>query len=327
MLRPSREAATWHQLSIVILVANWTRILKSKIRSGASRHAITANNALPSPLNTTGLLPIVQDEESSESLCPRQRCTSSRPLSPAAMAPKPANCSQSAHCQLTIRFQQRVRQSWNKYNLYNLQKWICPVRYGTATLFQQKWAAKAATRAYHGEHIGEKRWRRDFSRRLRGVVNMPPRYLARYDGHEQAEGRGSGRASHRWSISVDMFAPRLKTIRAAACGQLSATTEFGPQPIASRVASFLNSAKIRRSSPHLAFRDSYENMTPYMQMTYAPLERRLDVAMHRALFASSPRQARQFCIHGAVKVNGKKVSPLLPGPPIKDVPTKLTCRT
>jgi ribosomal protein S4 len=46
---------------------------------------------------------------------------------------------------------------------------------------------------------------------------------------------------------------------------------------------------------------------PYMQMTFAPLERRLDTAIFRALFASSARQARQFVIHGAVKVNGKKV--------------------
>ncbi len=48
-------------------------------------------------------------------------------------------------------------------------------------------------------------------------------------------------------------------------------------------------------------------LVPYMQMTFAPLERRLDTAIFRALFASSARQARQFVVHGAVKVNGKKV--------------------
>lgn len=47
--------------------------------------------------------------------------------------------------------------------------------------------------------------------------------------------------------------------------------------------------------------------TPYMNMTFAPLERRLDSAIFRALFASSIRQARQFCVHGFVKVNGKKM--------------------
>jgi ribosomal protein S4 len=48
--------------------------------------------------------------------------------------------------------------------------------------------------------------------------------------------------------------------------------------------------------------------TPYMLQTFAPLERRLDVAIHRSLFASSARQARQFVLHGAVTVNGKLVS-------------------
>ena len=47
--------------------------------------------------------------------------------------------------------------------------------------------------------------------------------------------------------------------------------------------------------------------TPYLNMMYAPIERRLDTAIFRALFASSTRQARQFVVHGYVKVNGKKV--------------------
>lgn len=47
--------------------------------------------------------------------------------------------------------------------------------------------------------------------------------------------------------------------------------------------------------------------TPYMQMAYHPMERRLDMAIWRALFASSTKQARQFVVHGWVKVNGKKV--------------------
>jgi len=46
---------------------------------------------------------------------------------------------------------------------------------------------------------------------------------------------------------------------------------------------------------------------PFMQMVYAPTERRLDTAIFRSLFASSARQARQFVTHGQVKVNGKRV--------------------
>ncbi|KXT09944.1 hypothetical protein AC579_9731 [Pseudocercospora musae] len=47
--------------------------------------------------------------------------------------------------------------------------------------------------------------------------------------------------------------------------------------------------------------------TPYMHMTFWPLERRLDSCIFRALFASSVSQARQFVVHGFVKVNGKKM--------------------
>ncbi|KAL9088676.1 MAG: hypothetical protein Q9159_002927 [Coniocarpon cinnabarinum] len=48
-------------------------------------------------------------------------------------------------------------------------------------------------------------------------------------------------------------------------------------------------------------------MTPYMQMVYQPMERRLDMAVYRACFASSARQARQFVVHGGVRVNGVRM--------------------
>ncbi|KAJ6256994.1 37S ribosomal protein S4-like [Drechslerella dactyloides] len=53
--------------------------------------------------------------------------------------------------------------------------------------------------------------------------------------------------------------------------------------------------------------DAHERPIPFPQMTFAPLERRLDTAVYRALFASSVRQARSFCVHGKVSVNGKKM--------------------
>jgi ribosomal protein S4 len=96
-----------------------------------------------------------------------------------------------------------------------------------------------------------------FDRRLLSVVNMEPQYMARFDGSEQATGRGSGRDQAHVSTLKDQAQAGRKT--------------------------------------------------PYMQMAFAPMERRLDIAIFRALFASSARQARQFCVHGAVKVNGKKV--------------------
>lgn len=44
--------------------------------------------------------------------------------------------------------------------------------------------------------------------------------------------------------------------------------------------------------------------TPMPLQTYAPLEKRLEVALFRAMFASSVRQARQFILGGHVTVNG-----------------------
>lgn len=67
--------------------------------------------------------------------------------------------------------------------------------------------------------------------------------------------------------------------------------------------------KGRRGSQHIGPKNqgNLDAPTPYMQMVFAPMERRLDIAIFRALFASSARQARQFVLHGFVTVNGKKV--------------------
>lgn len=63
----------------------------------------------------------------------------------------------------------------------------------------------------------------------------------------------------------------------------------------------------RKDGSDQSERERAPQRTPYMHMTYFPTERRLDTAVWRALFASSARQARQFVVHGFVKVNGKKV--------------------
>ncbi|KAI9696796.1 MAG: mitochondrial 37S ribosomal protein nam9 [Candelina mexicana] len=148
----------------------------------------------------------------------------------------------------------RIRQSWNKYNLYNLARQR-PQNINRS-FFQQKWAAKSRTRAYHGEQIREKQWQRMFRPHMSSVVPMDHVYLAANDGSEQAAGRGSG-------ADKDPSDPKNK-----------------PKQI---------------------------QRTPYTNMVYAPIERRLDTAIFRALFASSTRQARQFVVHGSVKVNGKKM--------------------
>ncbi|KZL76361.1 S4 domain-containing protein [Colletotrichum tofieldiae] len=193
----------------------------------------------------------------------------------------------------------KLRQSWNKYNLFNIAR--ANLRQGRhgRTFFQQKWAAKSMTRGYHGAHIKETDWNRAFSRRLFSAVDMPPEYLASFDGSEQAAGRGSGLHAEPGSKdrtpTADNFSQyekeRQRRARAlnSSAGQVSHPAQ----------------RQITRDSKGQMLAQPIHEMTPYMQMAYAPLERRLDVAIFRAMFASSTLQAKQFCTHGAVKVNGK----------------------
>ncbi|EXJ85348.1 hypothetical protein A1O1_05712 [Capronia coronata CBS 617.96] len=154
--------------------------------------------------------------------------------------------------------QLKIRQSWSKYNLYNLSRLTRP-SYRWKNFFQLKWLAKSTSRSYHGEQVREKQWVRMFDTRIRSVVPMDAKYLASNDGALESAGRGSG-------------------------------LERGDEP------------KSRSRG-----KQKGELPIPYMQMTFAPLERRLDTAIFRAMFASSARQARQFVVHGAVKVNGKEM--------------------
>ncbi|KAE9972747.1 hypothetical protein BLS_003905 [Venturia inaequalis] len=163
----------------------------------------------------------------------------------------------------------KVRQTWNKYNLYNISRLKDPFT-ATRTFFQQKWSAKAQARAYHGEHIREGQWTQMFSRYIPAVVPMDPKMLARDDGATQGAGRGSGKEVE--PLTKEETSDRALDVKA---GKVEKPQEF--------------------------------ESTPYMCMTFYPQERRLDIAIFRALFASSARQARQFVVHGFVKVNGKKM--------------------
>lgn len=180
--------------------------------------------------------------------------------------------------------------SWNKHNLYNLARTVGRDKslMDRPTFFQMKWDAKARTRAYHGEHIAEKKWKRMFSHRLLSAVDLPPKYLAENDGSEQAAGRGSG----------------LSTSKIGAATYAMVTKSLGGKE---RFSHPYQRPRKRGPTPEVTLAAHHKDMTPYMQMSFAPLERRLDMAVFRAMFASSVRQARQFIIHGAVEVNGKKV--------------------
>lgn len=120
----------------------------------------------------------------------------------------------------------KVRSSMSRFNLFNLYK-KPRTNFQGKSLYQQKWASKADTRAYHGEHLTESRWKH-------------------------------------------LFEPHLESV-----AQLDA------------------SLKGVQVAP-----------TPVTLQTYAALEKRLEFALFRAMFASSVRQARQFILAGDVKVNG-----------------------
>lgn len=101
-----------------------------------------------------------------------------------------------------------------------------------------------------------------------------------------------------------MFSRRLLSVT-------NMDTKYMAQSDGSELAAGRGSGKDEKPRWH-SNRIEPKILTPYMQMTFAPMERRLDIAVFRAMFASSARQARQFCVHGAVKVNGKVVSVLEP---------------
>ncbi|KAJ4387169.1 hypothetical protein N0V93_007758 [Gnomoniopsis smithogilvyi] len=196
----------------------------------------------------------------------------------------------------------RVRMTWNKYNLFNLTKVQRTIpNFIRRTFFQQKWTAKALTRAYHGEHIKEQKWQRMFDRRLRSVVDMNPRYMAHNDGAEQATGRGSGRDTIRAEDVTPWHAEglerkfKLRGGLSKALSPLVDKTEVDYDPKKNRTFAETN---VQES----------QNPTPYMNMSFAPIERRIDVAIFRAMFASSTRQARNMVIHGKVKVNGQPMN-------------------
>ncbi|KAK0261468.1 hypothetical protein B0A54_03637 [Friedmanniomyces endolithicus] len=172
----------------------------------------------------------------------------------------------------------KVRQDWSRETLYNLSRLTTPPAH-TKTFFQQKWMAKSLARGYHNPYVREGQWTRLFDRRLPAVVSMNHQYLAKYDGSEMAKGRGMG--VEKESV------PRRRG-------------EDGETGVAAAGA-FRDGDQVQRQY------DGRVQKTPYMHMTFHPLERRLDTAIWRSLFSSSVKQARQFVVHGWVKVNGKKM--------------------
>lgn len=192
-----------------------------------------------------------------------------------------------------------------KENLYNLSRLTPQVTSGR-TYFQQKWTAKSITRAYHAEHVREGQWVRMFTRRPPAVVPMNPRYLARHDGSDEASGRGSGREP----LPLWLMREKIdETVQEREPAAREAAINAGRMWEGAERQAWQDDM-VKKTTKQLNLKHGNKRMPeqiPYMQMVYHPLERRLDMAVYRSLFASSARQARQFVSHGGVKVNGQLV--------------------
>lgn len=54
--------------------------------------------------------------------------------------------------------------------------------------------------------------------------------------------------------------------------------------------------------------EEVKGMAPVGSLMFGEVERRIDVLLFRACFASSVYEARRLVVHGRVKLNGKQVS-------------------
>lgn len=172
-------------------------------------------------------------------------------------------------------------QSWAPENLYNLWQRTHidgPLRRDTdfskttKTLFQQRWLAKRLTRGYHGDHIGQTNFERWYL----------PSSLPSINAAASNSASGAAAGSSRRPTGINQFVEG----RMRAGGRTDALRDEKRKEVAARA--------------------------PVGTMMFREVERRIDVLVFRALFATSVWQARAFVVQGHVKLNGKLVSRLFP---------------
>jgi len=170
------------------------------------------------------------------------------------------------------------RMSWSAKNLYNLwSRSLGPLSSETnftksaQTLFQQRWRSKRFVRAYHGDWIGENKFKRWY---------LPERLPDVRPRHLSASGTSStsGSSSSRGFASDDIYLSKWAKRDRDAKKDLRAGREA-----AEKAAS-----------------------TPVGSLMFMEVERRLDVFLFRCCFATSAYQARQLVVHGKVMLNGVK---------------------
>ena len=170
-----------------------------------------------------------------------------------------------------LTFMQRIRQAWHPFNLYNLAK----------------------LRLQRTDSIKEKFFKQKWT--AKAITRA-------YHGEQVPE--------HRWELLFSRYLPSVVPMNPKFLARTDGSVESAGRGSGLEGA-IHQDGETKASEKRVPGPLEVKDITPHMLMTYWPLERRLDTAIHRALFAASIRQARQMVIHGHVKVNGKKVSCLL----------------
>ena len=144
------------------------------------------------------------------------------------------------------------------------------------SVFQQKWAAKKDLRAYHAPDVSEKQL---LNRHWRN--QLPMRYMTqkeqeRYVGLCSTDGKG-------FHLSFFFLLSSLNLLL------------LPPTPRIYAINKMYNVFIVHFRCP------------PVQALSFAELERRLDVALFRAHFCDSLPNAKKVVLMGRVKVNGVKV--------------------
>ncbi|SNX86403.1 related to ribosomal protein S4 precursor, mitochondrial [Melanopsichium pennsylvanicum] len=181
------------------------------------------------------------------------------------------------------------RMSWSARNLYNtIARSTVPFHASqttftktSLTMYQQRWRSKRFLRAYHGDWIPEKRFKRWFlPTELPSFV--PPQVSA-----------SSSSASTSGPRKGGLFDKALQARR----NPTSANQEA-------------EAAKKQAAFASVTQQKVVEEMDamPTASLFMRDVERRLDVAVFRSCFARSAYEARGMVVQGKVKINGVKIN-------------------
>ncbi|SPO23959.1 related to ribosomal protein S4 precursor, mitochondrial [Ustilago trichophora] len=176
------------------------------------------------------------------------------------------------------------RMSWSSRNLYNMiARSTVPFHASqttftktSLTMYQQRWRSKRFLRAYHGDWIPEKRFKRWFL----------PTELPSFVPPQVSASSGSSSASNAGPRKGGLFDKALQARRAPT----------GPAAeVGSRHAAVTQQKVIEEMDP-----------MPTASLFMRDVERRLDVVVFRSCFARSAYESRGMVVQGKVKVNGVK---------------------